>query len=579
MKCLYPLSRKAKLYSLLIFALLASTVSNAQDLSALAGQKPVTFHGSIGGGMNFYSSNEKYQTRDPFSWNLYGNFTPSFYGFALPFSFVVTQYTKSYTQPFTQFGISPSYKWVKLHIGYRSISFSPLVFDGQSFLGAGIELSPGIFYLAAFYGRLNKGVSEDTSFGHTLQPQYSRMGYGAKIGVGSGNENFSLSFFHAKDDTGSISRVHDSLTTLLPQENTVLGSSWNFSFFRLLSFSGNAAVSLLNRDLSYQNIDSLGNVKVPAIVKSVAPLNYSSVISFSGQAQLFMMLQNFNASIGYRRIQPDFKSLGVPYMLNDIEMINGNIGASLIKGKVSINAAYNSQHNDLSRMLISKLVTRTGNISLNTFVSQHLNLNMNVTGVQVYQQDGLLKLGDSVRMNQLMMTGVFSPSFNFADALHQHTISASIAYTSLDDRNPATKGQTSGNNFCTSLNYGLFFVKAYRGVNFNLMYSVYGQQADKYTSLGLNVSGNAQFLKDHNLNLQASAGYFLNHATSSSTGNNITFSFNGSYELHQHHSLGIFVSYIITPPVNLNPLNEISRVPYAINSRYLTGGITYAYHF
>ena len=77
-------------------------------------------------------------------------FVPSIYGLSLPFSFNVSQYSESYEDPFTQFGISPSYKWAKLHLGYRSIQFSPFVFDGQNFLGAGVELNPGSILLSFF---------------------------------------------------------------------------------------------------------------------------------------------------------------------------------------------------------------------------------------------------------------------------------------------------------------------------------------------------------------------------------------------------------------------------------------------
>lgn len=561
----------------MVFAL--CSYSQGQDLSHLKGQKPFTFHGNMGGGANFYTSNEPYPTRDPFSWNLYGSFIPAFYGYSLPFSFVITQYSKSYTTPFSMVGISPSYKWIKLHLGYRNISFSPLVFDGTSFLGAGIELTPKDFYFGAFYGRLNKAISEDTTFGHTLQPQYARTGYGVKVGVGSSNENISIQYFHAKDDTGSIQRVHDSLTTLLPQENSVLGSSWHFMFFKKLTFTGDAAVSLLNRDLSYDNIDSIGYVKVPSIVRIFAPLNYSSVLSWSGQTLLSLVLNNFNASLGYRRVQPDFKSLGVPYALDDIEMINGNAGTSLLKGKISLMAAFTTQHNDLAHMLSSMLVTRTGNFSLNTFVSQHLNLALNLTGVRVLQKDGLLKINDSVRMNQLMFTGSLAPSFNFSNTTDQQTITGNFTYTDLMDHNPVTQAQTAGNNLSASLNYSLFFSQKYYGVNSGVVYSVYGQQNNQYISLGLNVGANAQLLKDHSLSLQGSIGYFLNHSTGSPVGNNITFSFSSSYSLHQHHSFGLYASYVITPPVNLNPLNVVNHVPYAVNSKNLSGGVTYSYSF
>lgn len=551
----------------------------AQDVSSLKTQKPFSIHGSLGAGASFFSSNAPYKTQDPFAWNLYGDFTPSVYMFSFPFSFVVTQYTKSYATPFTQFGVSPSYKWIKLHLGYRSISYSPLVFDGQSFLGAGIELNPGKFYFSSFYGRLNKAVTEDTLFERNIPPQYARKGYGVKIGAGSSNENFSIQFFHAKDDTSSIKRIPDSLTTLLPVENSVLGGSWHFLFLKKLTFTGDFAASLYNRDLSYQEIDSIGYVKIPKIVQSLTSLNYSSVVSYSGQAQLMLVLKDINASLGYRRIQPDYKSLGVPYTLDDIETISANAGTSFIKGRLSVNAAYNTQHNNLGHMLSSELKTQTGNVGINAFMSQHVNVNFNITGVQVYQQNGLLKLSDSVRMNQVMWNVSLTPVFTFSSATHQQVVNVSLNYTNLDDHNPATALQAACKNITSSLSYSLFFTQSYWGVNTNLVYSQYNQASNTYTSLGLNGGVNLQLLKMHNLSMQGSIGYFLNHDNHEIAGNNTTFSFNGSYSLNQHHSLGIYSSYILTPPVNLNPLNVLNRVPYAVNSKNLAGGINYSYHF
>ena len=131
-------------------------ITYGQDLGTIGKQKPFTITGSIGGATNFYHSNEPVATRPVFSCNLYGNFTPTVYGVALPFSFVINQYSKSYAQPFTQFGLSPTYKWAKLHLGYRSIQFSPVTFDGQSFRGVGLELTPKLFRFGVFYGKLNR---------------------------------------------------------------------------------------------------------------------------------------------------------------------------------------------------------------------------------------------------------------------------------------------------------------------------------------------------------------------------------------------------------------------------------------
>src|SRR6185437_12897947 len=406
---------RAMTAKLAIFLLLflPATYTRAQNLVDLGDQKPFTLHGSLGAGMEFYKSNEPYPTRPPFAWNIYGSLMPSVYGISLPMSFVVTQYGNSYSNPFTQIGISPSYKWIRLHLGYRTIRFSPLVFAGQSFLGGGVELSPKGFYFGAFYGLLNKAVQEDTSFAHPIEPQYARMGYGFKIGIGSPKNNFGFSFFHAKDDSGSIRRIPDSLTTILPQENTVVGSSWHFTFFHRLTWTGDLAAGLLNRDQSYQEIDSVGYFKIPMLMRKIMPINWSSVFSYAGQSQFSFTWKTVNASAGYRRIAPDFVSLGVPYMLNDLEMVNGSFGGNFDKGRLNANLAVTTQHNNLSHLLASTLLTRTGNLSLNAFVSQHFNINATVTGVQVYQRDGAVALSDSVRMNQLMISFTLAPTLNF----------------------------------------------------------------------------------------------------------------------------------------------------------------------
>lgn len=571
---------KIKTTFCIIFSIWLVHAVHAQNVEDLGNQKPFDIHGSIGGGMNFFTSNEEFATRDPFSWNFHGHLTPSFYGFQIPLSFSLTQFSKSYSTPFSQFGLSPTYKWAKLHVGYRSISFSPFVYDGQSFLGGGVELNPRSFYFAAFYGRLNKAISEDTTLDRHIEPQYARIGYGLKVGLKNEKRELTLQYFHARDDISSIERYNDSTSTLTPESNNVFGSSWRFKLFNILDFSGDAAVTLWNRDMNAGVLDSIGDNKIPAISKILdAPITYSSTLSWSGRAQLGLNLRHLNAMVGYRRVEPDFKSLGIPYMLNDLEMINGSMGTSLLKGKISINAGFTTQHNNLRNMLSSELVTTTGNLSANAFISQHFNLNANLTTANLYQKDGLLKLTDSTRMDQMMLTLVLSPSFNFTGNGLQHAVSGSFSFTDLNDKNPMTRDQASAENINASANYSLYFPQKYVGFNAGIQYSDYQQKSSSYNSLGVNAGANTQLLKSRALSLQGDVGYFINKASDSPTGNNITFSLNGNYSAGKSHSFGLYASYIITPPVDLDPLNGIYNVPYAVNSEILSGGVTYTYNF
>ncbi|GAB3361659.1 hypothetical protein GCM10027566_28630 [Arachidicoccus ginsenosidivorans] len=561
-------------------ALQASTVLFAQDLSNLSSQKPVTLSGGIGAGTQFYTSNEPYKSRDPFIWNLNGNVTANIYSVSLPFSFVINQYSKSYSTPFSQFGLSPTYKWATLHLGYRSMELSPLIFGGQSFLGAGIELHPGKFSFTGFYGRLNKAISEDTTFDHRIEPQYSRVGYGFKFGFGKPEASINLSFFHASDKEKSIAEIMDTLNTLRPQENSVLGLGWAYTFFKKLSFNGDLALSLLNRDKTYGALDSIGHYEVPKFVRSFTPINESSVLSYSARTELSLQLTDFNASTTYQRIQPDYISLGTPYTVNDLETICLAAGGNLLKGHLNLSGAYSTQHNNLEHALSTELLAQSGNLSINANVNKHLNLNVNINGAKVLQKDGLIVLNDSLRMDQLMLNYSFSPSYVSSTDIQQHTLSASINYTDLKDNNPATAVAAAGNNINLSASYGLQFIKAFKGITAGLNYSVYGQKDYRYYSTGLHIGGNAQFLKAHNWNLQGDIGYFFNRTNGATVSNNTTFSLSSGYSLHKH-SLSLYSSYTITPPVYLNPLDKVNlnRIPYAVNTRNLSGGITYGYQF
>lgn len=171
------------LFSCCVYLLKAQSVPvNAKKNSTFS------LKGNLGTSANFYSSNELIYTRPSFAWNVYGNFIAKVDKVILPFSFIANQYNNSNKPVYMQAGISPTYKWAKLHFGDRYIQFSPLTFEGQNFRGVGIELEPGLFRFGAFYGKLNKAVNEDTSQKNFRLPQYSRTGYGVKIGYGNSSQ-------------------------------------------------------------------------------------------------------------------------------------------------------------------------------------------------------------------------------------------------------------------------------------------------------------------------------------------------------------------------------------------------------
>ncbi|HTO37917.1 MAG TPA: hypothetical protein VL021_05790 [Brumimicrobium sp.] len=564
-----------------LFALFSSSSAFGQDIEKLKDEKPFTISGGVGAGATFFHSNQAFKHRDPFAWRFNAHLTPTVYGFSFPFSVVITQFSKSYQAPFTQIGISPTYKWASLHLGYRHLSLSPLVFQGSSFLGVGIELKPKMFQFSAFYGRLNKAIAYDQTIDQSLMPQYSRIGWGGKIGVGTQKQNFSLQFFRGKDDKESINLMYDPddpLSRIAPQDNSVLGTSWRFLILKRLSFTGDLAVGLISQDIKYDYISEESGLKIPKFVKAIAPPNYSSVLSYSGQTMLGLSLKKFYMSLGYKRVGPDFVSLGVPYAINDIQMFSGTMSTQLLKNKISLNLTGNHQENNLDKKRATSIQTNMGNLNVNANINENWNLNVNTTVVYVYQKDGLLALTDSTRMNQLMTSLNISPTYSIGGEQYMHSAGLNLSFTDLNDNNTATQEYTDGSSYNGSMNYNITFNRHSAGALFILNYSKYIQTHHQYQSVGLNVGGNIQLLKTKSLSLNGMIGYYFNKSSSFQTGNNTTFSLNCSYRLKKH-AFGLFTNYTLTPPVNLNPLDDIYKVPYAVNSRIFSGGINYSYSF
>lgn len=547
----------------------------AQELEGIGKQKSFSIRGNIGASASFYSSNEATATRPPWAWNLYGNFSPEVYGISLPVSFVVNQYGNSFSQPFAQFGLSPTYKWAKLHLGYRTIRMSPLVFEGQSFRGAGVELNPGVLRFAAFYGKLNRKVNEDTTSGRYTTPQFSRTGYGLKLGVGNQSHYLDFIFFYAKDDTSSAIIINKE--RLQPNENAVVGTSFKTTLLKRVSFMGDLAVSGLTDDLTAPKEDSSQHNFSEKILSVLMPFNSSTSVRFGGQAAITAQLKNYNTTIGYRRIEPGFKSLGTPYMVNDIELLNWVNHVNLLEGKLNINTDISNQHNNLNKALTSELNTFVSGLNISATPVSPLNLNLNYSGYLMKQKDGTAVLDDSVRLDQQVHQIGFMPSYTVMSNVISHTFSGSLSYMLLKDNNSLTQPYTASQNLAASINYNLGLTQTGISLSAGTLFNEYAQDTNRYTTYGINLGAAGQFLKKKNLSTQLTAGYMLNESNIANAQSNITFSVNAGYR-HENHSLSLNANYVYTP---YNPINEVieralSRV---VASKNFMAGLTYNYAF
>src|ERR1700680_1799261 len=105
---------------LILCCLFAVTSSiKAQRVDQMIHSKPVVFSGNLDGTAIFYNAKGIADRYLPFNYVVTGSPVISIYGWQIPFTFIIGKQQSSFAQPFNQFGLSPSYKWITLHAGYR----------------------------------------------------------------------------------------------------------------------------------------------------------------------------------------------------------------------------------------------------------------------------------------------------------------------------------------------------------------------------------------------------------------------------------------------------------------------------
>ena len=253
---------------------LSVSKTNAQDIEQIGKGKAFRFSGmmNIQGGPYIYSGAGD-PRNEPFWWQLTGSPTISIYGWQIPFSFNYGSRSRSFNQPFNRYGLSPYYKWLTLHGGYRSIRMNPYVMSGVQFLGAGVEMNPKGFRFAAFYGRFSKPIAQDTNSSVTEIPAYKRMGYGAKIGVGNRRSYLDISLVKVYDVLGSTT-IQDT-NSIKPQDNIALGISSRLAITKRITFHFDVGASLLNRDLNQAIIDTAQSINpLPGFLQPSVGIQY-----------------------------------------------------------------------------------------------------------------------------------------------------------------------------------------------------------------------------------------------------------------------------------------------------------------
>ncbi len=540
---------------------ISSLFVNAQDVTHFK-QNKSSVHGSIGATGIFYNASGITPRKTPFSYILNGNLTVNLKGFVLPFSFTYSDRNKSFRQPFNQFGLSPKYKWITLHLGYRNINFSKYVLGGHTIFGAGIELTPGKFRFGAVYGRLKKNTNQATNVNNPLNDtitSFTRKVMSFKIGVGSSKNFFDLIILRAADDSTSLNPVAKEKGTF-PATNFVTGINTRLSFTKTLHFEAEVAYSIYTT-----NQNSILSFETPDFVKKIIPINLST----KGFLALNTLLEYRNSKglklgLRYRRIDPGYESMGTYFLNNDIENITFNTAFRMLKRKLNFSGSLGLERNNLklARSATTKKVIGSAMVSYNPV--QIFGITINYSNYSINQQAGRVQIADSVKLYQTNGTLMVTPHFQFLSNNKKISHFISLVYTQmkLNDKNTSSLYNNSFTTINNMLSYSISFLPYALSGTLSINYNKVKMSSGNSTNTGGSFGVTKGFLKG-----KINVGFSVNITQSKNEQQTMlvtTPTLTGTARLGKHHRIKLKANIISNnnKTNNQSSLEEIGDLSY-----------------
>jgi hypothetical protein len=353
---------------LLILTILVCRYATGQELSNIGKSPLLQINGGLSVNQTFNWSDVPGSYRQPYAYTLMANLNFSVYGWSIPLSGMFSNRQWSYQQPFNQFSLNPSYKWIKIYLGYNSMAFSSYTMNGHRFYGGGVELTPNSSWkFSAMVGRMQERILPDSS--GRIEPAFSRFGTGFKTEYSFKGGNVALSTFYARDDKNSLAG-YDSLK-ITPAENLALGLSTNFSVLSHFNIGMEYSTSLFTEDARLARADGQYTL-MPLYTKRNSTRQFQALKSnFAYNSPIGSI------GVGYERVEPGYRTLGSYSTVNDFENYTLNYAGQIIPEKLNFAANIGLQNDDLENSKAQNNKRRVGSANIGFTPSQVVNISLN----------------------------------------------------------------------------------------------------------------------------------------------------------------------------------------------------------
>ncbi len=519
---------------------------SAQDLERIGSGNAFEINGGLSLTQIAYGVNGIDERRDPYNYFATGNVNINIYGMSIPLAFTYSNQNSSFQQPFNQFGIAPTYKNWRAHLGYNSLTFSPYTLNGHIFLGGGLEYDQEKFHVKAVYGRFQKAVSPDTVNNPGLVPFFERRGYGVQLGYKNKGDFVDLNLFRGRDDENSISFIPEELG-LLPEENLVMSLSGGKKIGKF-SVTGEYAGSGITRDVRAEE-NSLEDENVFSYAGPLFTHRNSTEYYNAYRANVSYSSDTYNLGMGYERVDPGYRTHGAYFFNNDLENITFNGSLRLFQGSLNLSANAGTQRNNLEDQEVNTMDRFIGSFNVNYQAGQKLNINGNYSNFTTYtfirsefdninQSSPIVQL-DTLDFTQISQSANIATSYTLAsDESKMRMVLLNLSYQQATDEQGGVE-QNTGSRF---INGNITFTQTQFTSGLSLTGSVnYNQSTTmdiETTIFGPTVVLSKSLLQKK-INASVSSSWNSTTVNGSRESDVYNLRLGGVYKISKHHNLNM----------------------------------------
>lgn len=537
--------------------------SYSQDLENINKKDIVKISGGFGFRSTAYTAFGMPVNRDPFLMQVTLNLNVNILGIiSMPFSASFSNQGSKYNtpQPFNTFGMSPKYKAVTLHLGYRSINLSEFSLNGSQFLGVGIEIAPKESFVKGkiLWGQFAKPVYFNPDGTMATTPSFARYGWGMGLSLGSNpKKEWTFNIFKAKDNPNSL-EVPAADVEVRPADNLVLGLAFKNEISKKINVEGEGDISFYTNDLTDPPLIDNAN----SYANNIFLFDYNGTSEFK---KAFLFKVNYKPDfatfkIEYRRVDPDYKTLGTSFINNDYEDLKLKSSFSINEKKTGFSISGGVQRNNLNENKVTKMLRLIGSVGVSHKINDKWNTSINYSNFNSNTRQTIVVTLDSLKFVQTTQSAGFSLSrssssetlnsslnmaFNFQDAIVND-----LRTTSFFNANVGWQGQ---------------FLKSKVSVGASLVAMHNISESASTSNVGPSAMFSKSFFNDK-LSLSLIAAYLPSFTDLKSAGSVSNISVSGNYALFKKHKIGYSISNII-------------KVAGSDNTSELTASVNYNYSF